>query len=604
MADFTEPKVEVKGFDKAVVYKNLRLEQGAITHHYFSFVWNIGDFKADGNHQMEVADKYIGKLVTITLKDNIFVGLITKISIDEVNNASHSFIISGQSPSVLLSDNLRASSYYKKNLSHIVDKTFTNVPGSDLKKSISPLTKDELFYIVQYNETDFDFLVRLAKRWGEWFFYDGQKLVFGEPDGTTTELTASDLHQFRLNVSIKPLKFSYTGFDPHKGEALSDTLDDVSGSGNYYLQLAGKASNDIFGRQDKRTFHANHLHNKQLLDKAKAIEKDGSVASTVFFEGRSKNPGVKCCGKVKAGGDEYRVISVIHYSNQSGHYENSFIAVPASVKKPPYTNIHLYPHSDAQSAIVKENNDADGLGRIKVQFPWQSGGDMSPWLRIASPHTGGGKGMHFIPEKGEEVIVAFEGGDAEKPYVIGTVYNGKAKITFANAENDMKVIQTRSGHVIELNDTSGGESITIKDKNSNSITIDTVENSISIKALDTITLAAMTINLIAGATVNVQAAAAYNLNTMNCMSNVSKSTVLRTKDLTHTVADIFSSSATTINQTAKKDINSKAKEKIVISSKDKLDQRAGEMDVSTSNGKLRLKSSSDLEIKGTTVKTN
>ena len=133
---------------------------------------------------------------------------------------------------------------------------------------------------------------------------------------------------------------------------------------------------------------------------------------------------------------------------------------------------------------------------------------MSPWLRIASPHTGGGKGMHFIPEKGEEVIIAFEGGDAEKPYVIGTVYNGKAKITFANAENDLKVIQTRSGHVIELNDTKGAESITITDKNKNQIVIDTAADSIDMTANSSINLNATTINLMASAAITMNAGTA------------------------------------------------------------------------------------------------
>jgi hypothetical protein len=80
--------------------------------------------------------------------------------------------------------------------------------------------------------------------------------------------------------------------------------------------------------------------------------------------------------------------------------------------------------------------------------------------------------------------------------------------------------------------------------------------------------------------------------------------MLRTKQLTQMVKTVLSSSATTINQTAKEDINSKAKGKIVISAQDKLDQHAGEMDVSTKKGNLRLKSSGEAEIKGTQVKIN
>jgi type VI secretion system secreted protein VgrG len=236
-------------------------------------------------------------------------------------------------------------------------------------------------------------------------------------------------------------------------------------------------------------------------------------------------------------------------------------------------------------------------------------GELTDWIRVLTPDAGSSdtvnknRGFVFIPEVGDQVFVAFRYNDPNRPFVLGSMFHGKIAEGGGMANNS-KTIQTRSGHRIELNDAVGGESITITDKHKNSIVIDTVENSMNIRALNTITISAMHINLIAGSTVNVNAIASYNLKTMNSMSNVSKSTSLRTKDLTNMVTETYSSSATTINQTAKKDINSKAKEKIVISAKNKLDQRAGEMDVSTSKGKLRLKSNSNTEIKGKQVKTN
>ena len=537
MADKIEVKIDVEGYNETVVYRDLWLNQAVLGHHTFGFIWNVGSFKADGDFQLKVAKDYIGKAVSISFNNNLFNGVITKVTIDERNSNSHAFIIEGNSPTILLEDNLRSASYYKKNLSHVVNKVLSNIASNLLNKKVQPENSDELYYTVQYNETDFEFLCRLAKQYGEWFYYDGEKLVFGSTEDAGVELkNGVDLDEFSVEVRLRPLKFNYSGYDPFTGETITGNLDNLSGSGNHYQQLAADTSNELFSRQDSRSHHINHLHNKKLLDKAKEVEKDGAIAQMVYFNGISKNPLIKPGNKIKVSGsdgsgDEYYVVSVNHHSNLFGNYENSIKAVPSSVKKPPYTNAHVFPLTEAQSAVVKENNDSDGLGRVKVQFCWQGSNDMTPWIRITSPSGGGGKGMHFIPEKGEEVLVAFEGGNAEKPYVIGTVYNGKAKINFANAENDLKVIQTRSGHVIELNDKNGAESITVKDKNNNIITIDTPGSKITIKdknsnqividsaadsidvtANESINMKASNINMVASGAITMSAGAAITMN--------------------------------------------------------------------------------------------
>ncbi|WP_282057310.1 phage baseplate assembly protein V, partial [Maribacter luteus] len=72
----------------------------------------------------------------------------------------------------------------------------------------------------------------------------------------------------------------------------------------------------------------------------------------------------------------------------------------------------------AQRGWVLDNADPNGLGRIKVQFPWQKPmGTSTPWIKMATPYSGSGKGFYFIPEKDEEVLVGFEGDNPEKPFV-------------------------------------------------------------------------------------------------------------------------------------------------------------------------------------------
>ncbi len=143
--------------------------------------------------------------------------------------------------------------------------------------------------------------------------------------------------------------------------------------------------------------------------------------------------------------------------------------------------------------IVTNNQDPDGGGRVKVRFPWLSDTEESFWARVAVPMAGGGRGMFFLPEVDDEVLVGFEHGDLRFPYVIGSLWNGKDKPPMDNGDgkNNVRVIQSRSGHVIKLNDEDGKETIEIVDKSGkNSIVIDTAKNTLTITTDKDIALAA------------------------------------------------------------------------------------------------------------------
>lgn len=143
--------------------------------------------------------------------------------------------------------------------------------------------------------------------------------------------------------------------------------------------------------------------------------------------------------------------------------------------------------------VVTNNQDTDGLGRVKVKFPWLSDQDESQWARIAAPMAGKERGMFFLPEVDDEVLVAFEHGDVRFPFVIGALWNGVDKPPADNGDgkNNLRVIKSRSGHTIKLNDEDGKETIEIIDKSEkNSIVIDTAKNSITITSEKDITLSA------------------------------------------------------------------------------------------------------------------
>jgi len=135
-------------------------------------------------------------------------------------------------------------------------------------------------------------------------------------------------------------------------------------------------------------------------------------------------------------------------------------------------------------AVVTNIKDPDGVGRIKVKFPWLSTDDESPWARVLTPMAGDDRGFYFLPEVDDEVLVAFEHGDMAFPYILGGLWNGKDKPPEKNddGENNKRLIKSRSGHKIILDDTEDKEKIIIEDKTGkNKIVIDCENNAMTIE---------------------------------------------------------------------------------------------------------------------------
>jgi uncharacterized protein involved in type VI secretion and phage assembly len=152
-------------------------------------------------------------------------------------------------------------------------------------------------------------------------------------------------------------------------------------------------------------------------------------------------------------------------------------------------------HQKIQGVVIGivTNNQNDKLGRVKVKFPWLSDADESFWARIATPMAGKEQGMYFLPEVNDEVLVAFAHGDMRFPYIIGGLWNGKnpPPLVNENGENNVRMIKSRSGLTIQLNDEEGKETIEITDKDKkNAVLIDVAQNTISITADKDITLSA------------------------------------------------------------------------------------------------------------------
>ena len=145
--------------------------------------------------------------------------------------------------------------------------------------------------------------------------------------------------------------------------------------------------------------------------------------------------------------------------------------------------------------IVTNNQDPDGMHRVKVKFPWLSKDVESNWARVAAPMTGNDRGAYFLPEVDDEVVVAFEHGQVDHPFVVGSLWNGKDTAPESNSDgqNNHRTIKSRSGHVLRFNDKAGGETIEIIDRTgSNKIIIDSAANTITIEAKSDITIKSVT----------------------------------------------------------------------------------------------------------------
>jgi uncharacterized protein involved in type VI secretion and phage assembly len=181
-------------------------------------------------------------------------------------------------------------------------------------------------------------------------------------------------------------------------------------------------------------------------------------------------------------------------------------------------------------AVVRENQDDSGMGRVKVSYPWHSQPQESYWARVAVPMAGKKRGTYFIPEVGDEVLVAFERGDMRFPYVVGSLWNGQEQSPEINGDgkNDIRCIHSRKGHKLTFNDGSKGlvqlelndgkkisiddNGITIDDGQGNTFAIDSKGGSISIQAATSVSIKAPQISIEASGTMSLKAGPSMSLN--------------------------------------------------------------------------------------------
>ena len=510
-------------------YTRISLVQKFGQHHYFDIEVLCSPLVKENvwHHEREEMIALQGKTVVIRMKhefsgdESIFKGIITSIGMDGDKGVSGTLHYRGYSTTILLESGRTMDSFTDATLGEIVSEVVEKY-GNGISIVNNPAFKSRIPYVQMQEESAYEFLRRLAWQYGEWFYYNGQVLYFGNPYKEKDENLVYDIDMDSMHFSscVTPFHFSRHDYlsDSHM-DMFGDDSEAVRGI-NTYLANAMKTSEGMFRSQTTMYSHTAAGHPLDI-EHFTAVEKGRNVASLIWMTGNTKTCRVRIgepvvvqippnmCKRRDMG--RYRIVEITHRIEVSGGYANSFKGIPASMEYIPTEDMRM-PVAHAMLAEVTDNADPENLGRVQVQFAWQkSRNKTTNWIRVRSLDAGSSetlsknRGFVFVPEIGDQVMVDFELGDPCRPYVSGSMFhknNGEG----GNADNHIKTIVTRSGHTLEFNDDKNGDwGITLKDANKNIIHINSKEQTIEITAPKTISLNAENIRLNAKEDINIVA---------------------------------------------------------------------------------------------------
>jgi uncharacterized protein involved in type VI secretion and phage assembly len=375
-------------------------------------------------------------------------------------------------------------------------------------------------YVIQYNQTDLDFLWSRARLLGYQVYVEDKTLYFQKADahrGAESDKPATlqwplNLESFnpRLSLMHQVDQAVVTGWDPAtkatiEGKSTADSSKTIpaiglgkKGSALAKEALGGTADEMMVDRpvltidQAKAMASARFAEAEAQFIRADGICRQGDprliAGRVVTIEGTGE----------RFSGDYY--VTEARHVWSSGYYQVTF----SVTGRTPNTISYLLGADNGDgaddrafgvvTAKVVNLEDPENLGRVQVMFPWlpkYKDADLaSNWARVAAPMAGMERGIFFLPEIDDEVLVAFEHGDLNYPYVVGVLWNATDKPPAGTKDTvlasdkkkvDQRVIRSRSGHLIVLDDTEGEEQIVIQDMTTkNSVVINSKENTLTV----------------------------------------------------------------------------------------------------------------------------
>ena len=501
------------GIDRKEIshFTSIELHQTINKHHSFTIKVPHSVIEEPRDYTMQNSQNWLGKTVHIALENqNNFIGIVTDIKFElKEDIVGNQIVLSGHSKTEMLESGSKMYSWEEFTLKEIVDSVLKNSVGKyrELKAEINPEYKHPIKYQTQYNETDFEFLQRLAKQYNEWFYYDGETLFFGKPKKFDKEillLLGTDLSKFVMGLKTIPHHFSSFTYNENQDvtykSKTNQEIKPMSRLGKFAIDASAILYNTHSLEHGKiSTGHEGALG--QLLN----AKQQSAIAKSNTISAKSRNPKLKIGSIIEIGVQErlinnlaainnisqskinyidtYIITQITHKANDIGEYYNSFKALPVNIAKLPEPKIN-FPNAKLQEAIVVDNNDPKGTGRIRVKMEWQQGSMRTPWLRVMTPDAGSSaevgtnRGMVFIPEVGDHVLIGFRHNDPNRPIVVGSLFHGKNS-SGGGAKNKEKSLRSKTGNNITLDDSIGKGAVLINDAIGNSLTFDGSGNTVA-----------------------------------------------------------------------------------------------------------------------------
>lgn len=385
-------------------------------------------------------------------------------------------------------------------------KTFVDVKDSDVASQVAgaaglaveaQATTVVRKWILQNNQTDWEFLVDLAARNGHDLFMKAGKLYFLKA-GDRREFKrvrivwGEDLRSFRprTSASTQVKDVEVRGWDPITKQAIVGQSKAPEGAPEIGGENNGATVARDFGQQ-KTVVVDQPVHSQaeaELL--AQSIRNQmgqGFLTADGLCDGAPEvlagtaieiaNIGTRFSGT-------YYVTSATHvfspaegFTTQfavSGGQPDNLLSLLENAKDPTVSQMG----GNIVIAVVTDNVDPEGLGRVKVMYPWMADNLGSFWARMVSQMAGKERGFFNLPEVGDEVLVAFEHGETSRPYVLGMLWNGKDKPPKPSGNSEVaggavnrRGYYTRVGHKLDFDDTPGKESVTITTQGGHIVTL-------------------------------------------------------------------------------------------------------------------------------------
>ncbi|MGI4863594.1 MAG: type VI secretion system Vgr family protein [Janthinobacterium lividum] len=532
--------VQVEGGSALTDFKSLTITQELFTHHTFALDFSFEALgKALGLRPdvlyTQAHEKLSGKAITISWVSALptdtgrrfeFKGLITETSIQTNADLTNYYHISGASPTFLLEDGSQSRSFVKQTVQQIFTTVLGDYAGNAFARQLKPRRQAVLPYVAQYDETNFNFLSRLAAQQGEWFYYDGTTLQLGLASGAAVPFQSNGVQNFTLTMNLQPGQLRGSTYNYRTHQQLQATATPPA-SGDAYSKFALQRSKEVFTHPHRVLADSVLTDTPKLqeaMDTLAAKQTSGLVALEGHGEAFDIKPGSLLDVRDAAGVDygQFRVLAVAHELDGDGNYQNRFKGMSGALDSPPANEFYAPPAAHPEVAEVIDLTDPRRLGRVRVRFQWavdKPADAESGWLRVTTPYSGDGKGHMFTPEVGSQVLVSYEHGLADLPVVVGNVFhpeNKQGKL-YSPPSNNLKGMQTAGGNKFVMSEIAGAQTILLSNSNNKdtailvdfkgdgSITIRT-NGPINLVSGDTITLeATKNIELRAGEDISIAA---------------------------------------------------------------------------------------------------